>query len=336
MAVVDVHTHFLPLEFVDLLRSGQGPPGVELAEREGEDPLIRHDNGLTYPVFPVFHDASAKIEQMDRDGIDVSVTSISPSLFLYWTEASETARVSRLLNDAAAALAERGGNRIQAMATVPMNDPEEAAGELRRARSELGLVGVEIGTSVGDLQLDDRSFDPFFAAAAELGTPVMLHPYLSMISPPGPAYEGFHLANVVGNPLETFAAAARLIVGGVFDRHPALTVLLVHGGGALPYQLGRLEHAYGAREETRQVADRNPISYLDNFIFDTVVFEPRALDFLLAFAGPERVAFGTDLPFDMADVSALELNDRAGAEVAELVLEKNALAAFGIGEVAAS
>jgi aminocarboxymuconate-semialdehyde decarboxylase len=336
MAVVDVHTHFLPVEFVDLLRSGEGPPGVEVAERKGEGPLIRHDNGLTYPVFPVFHDASAKLEQMDRDGIDVSITSISPSLFLYWTEPSETARVSRLLNDAAAGLAERGGDRIEAMATVPMNDPAEAARELRRAHLELGLVGVEIGTSVGDVQLDDPSLDPFFAAAAELGTPVMLHPYLSMISPPSPAYEGYHLSNVVGNPLETFAAAARLIVGGVFDRHPAITVLLVHGGGALPYQLGRLEHAYGARDETREVAKRNPMSYLDNLLFDTVVFEPRALDFLLDLAGPERVAFGTDVPFDMADVSALELTDRGGAGVAEQVLETTALSAFRIGEVAAS
>jgi aminocarboxymuconate-semialdehyde decarboxylase len=248
----------------------------------------------------------------------------------------QTARVCRVLNDAAAALAERGGNRIRAMATVPMNDPAEAAKELRRAHSEVGLVGAEIGTSVGDVQLDDPSLDPFFAAAADVGTPLMIHPYLSMISPPGPAYQGYHLSNVVGNPLETFAAAARLIVGGVFDRYPGLTVMLVHGGGALPYQLGRLEHAYQVRDETKERARRNPMSYLDNLLFDTVVFEARSLDFLLELAGPERVLFGTDLPFDMADLSAARIRDRLEDDIAERVLEGNALDAFGIREASAS
>jgi aminocarboxymuconate-semialdehyde decarboxylase len=336
LAVVDVHTHYLPLEFVNLLRSGEGPPDVGVKNREGQEPLIVHDNGLAYPVFEVFHDAAAKIEQMDRDGIDVSVMSITPSLFLYWSEPAQTARVCRVLNDAAAALCERAGSRIRAMATVPMNDPEEAANELRRAHGELGLVGTEIGTSVGDVQLDDASLDPFFAAAAEFGTPVMLHPYLSMISPPGPAYQGYHLSNVVGNPLETFAAAARLIVGGVFDRHPGLTVLLVHGGGALPYQLGRLEHAYQVRAETKETARRSPMSYLGNLLFDTVVFEQRSLGFLLELAGPERVLFGTDLPFDMADVSAGRIRDHLKDDLAERVLEGNALAAFGLREAAAS
>jgi aminocarboxymuconate-semialdehyde decarboxylase len=159
--------------------------------------------------------------------------------------------------------------------------------------------------------------------------PVMLHPYISMISPPEPAVQGYHLANVIGNPLETFVAASRLIVGGVFDRHPRLTVQLVHGGGAFPYQLARLTHAYEVRTETKATARRPPSEYVDRFLFDTVLFDERALDFLIALAGPERVVFGTDIPFDMADVSAIEVARRRGPDVAERVLGANALAAYG-------
>jgi aminocarboxymuconate-semialdehyde decarboxylase len=330
MQIVDTHTHFIPIELVELLRAGQGPRDLSLEEREGEDPLIVHENGLRYPVFPLFHDADAKLEQMDRDGIDVSIISLSPSLLLYWDEPSETARLHRVINDAAAAMVERGAGRLHAMATVPLNDPPSAATELSRARSELGLVGVLIGTSVGEVMLDDPSLEPFFAVAEELQVPLLVHPYANMISPPDPGLVGFHLANVIGNPMETFVAAARLIVGGVLDRHPGLLLQLVHAGGALPFQLGRLDHAYGARAETKSVAQRRPSSYLGNFLFDTVAFDPRALNFLIDLVGEERVLFGSDLPFDMADLSAKELADRADPTVAAKVLGENAVAIYGL------
>jgi aminocarboxymuconate-semialdehyde decarboxylase len=334
MPVVDAHTHLIPLEFVELLRSGDGPPGLSLTDRDDADPLIVHDNGLAYPVLPVFHDVTAKLTQMDRDGIDVSLMSLVPSLFLYWTEAAETARVHRIINDAAAAMVRAGGGRLAALATVPLNDPAAAERELRRACGELGLLGAEIGTSVGPTTLEHPQLEPFFSAAQELGVPLMLHPYLSMVSEPDPTLRGFHLSNVIGNPLETFAAAARLIVGGVLDRHPRLRFLLVHGGGALPYQLGRLDHAYSARADTSERAARSPSRYLENFLYDTIVFDPRALDFLIDFAGVDRVLFGTDLPFDMADTSALGLSARRPAQ-ADRVLGENALRAFSIPSVPA-
>jgi len=329
--VVDAHTHFIPLEFVDYLRSGEGPASVTVIDREGRDPLISHSNGLAYPVFPLFHDASAKLEQMDADGIDVSLCSIVPSLFLYDAEPAETLRAHRVINDAGAEYAAASGGRIAVLATVPLNDPQAAADELRRACGQLGLPGVEIGPSVGDAMIDSPDFEPFLAAAEELGVTVMLHPYLNMVAKPGPDLDGFHLSNVVGNPFETAVAASRLIVGGVFDRHPGLRVQLSHAGGAFTYQLGRLQHAYGAREETKSVARAEPYSYLGNFLFDTVIFDERALRFLLEVAGPDAVVFGTDLPFDMADMSALETVPRvAGADGAAKVLGENALRAYGV------
>jgi aminocarboxymuconate-semialdehyde decarboxylase len=329
--VVDAHTHFVPLEFLEFLRAGKGPSSLEVVDREGKDSLISHSNGLQYPVFPLFHDPEAKLAQMDADGIDVSLCSIVPSLFLYDAEPAETLEAHRVINDAGVAYAGRSNGRIAVLATVPLNDPPAAAEELRRACGELGLSGVEIGPSIGDLMLDAEEFEPFWRAAEELDIVVMLHPYLNMVAAPGPDLAGYHLSNVIGNPFETFVAASRLIVGGVFDRHPNLRFQLVHGGGSFPYQLGRLEHAYGAREETKSVAKRSPLAYLDRFLFDTVVFNEQALRFLLELAGPDALVFGTDLPFDMADTSALETLGRiADDEVVEKVGATNALSAYRV------
>jgi aminocarboxymuconate-semialdehyde decarboxylase len=328
--VVDVHTHYIPDELLDLIESGQGPSGLAVERRAGKDPLVVHDNGLRYPALEVFRDVGARLEYMDEQGIDASVISIVPSLFLYWLDPAETAAACRTINDAGAEMAARSNGRVAAMAMVPLNDSDAAARELRRAREELGMVGVHIGASVEGTQLDAPELDSFFAEAAALGVPVMVHPYASMIAPPDAATTGFHLGNVIGNPVETFIAGCRMLVGGVFDRHPELRVLLVHGGGALPYQIGRLQHAYEVREETKAVASGPPLSYLDNLRFDTAVFDRRALEYLLALAGPERVVFGSDLPFDMGDASALAIRDWADPDVAEGVLGRNAVELFGL------
>jgi aminocarboxymuconate-semialdehyde decarboxylase len=328
--VVDIHTHYIPDELVELIESGKGPSGLAVERRPGKDPLIAHDNGLRYPALEVFRDVGARLDYMDEQGIDVSVISIVPSLFLYWLDPSETAAACRIINDAGAEMASRSGGRVAAMAMVPLNDPGAAARELRRAREELGVVGVHIGASVEGTQLDAPELDTFFAEAAALRVPVMVHPYVSMIAPPDAATRGFHLGNVIGNPVETFIAGCRMLVGGVFDRHPDLRVVLVHGGGALPYQIGRLQHAYEVREETSAVASRPPLSYLDNLRFDTAVFDRRALEHLLALAGPARVLFGSDLPFDMGDASALAMRDWSDPDVVDRVLGRNATELFGL------
>jgi aminocarboxymuconate-semialdehyde decarboxylase len=100
--VVDVHTHTIPWPLVELIAGGDGPEGVGVEWQGDDDPLIVHDDGLRYPVPPVFHDVAAKLEQMDRDGIDVSVVSLSATLFLYGIDPAQTARMCRVVNDGAA------------------------------------------------------------------------------------------------------------------------------------------------------------------------------------------------------------------------------------------
>lgn len=329
--IVDIHSHLMPAELIELLAGGEHPE-VRIERRNGEDPLLIHARGLRYPVTPLFTDLDTRLEQMDVDGIDVSIQSAAAPFFFYELPPAQTVRLSMLFNEAVAAHAAESGGRIRGMASVPLNLPGAAAEELRRARDDLGLVGVEIGTSVGAHMLDAPELDPFFEAAAELRMPVMLHPHTSMLGeglPPG--LDRYFLSNLLGNSLETATAASRLILGGVLDRHPDLLIQLVHGGGYFPYQLGRLQHGYEKREAVRETAQRGPREYLDNFLVDTVLYDATAIGFLLDLFGPDRVVFGTDLPFDMADRTALEIRDSMDPEVASKVLGGNADRAYGLG-----
>lgn len=330
--MIDVHSHFLPGAVVEVLRSGDYPY-AQTEERGADDVWIVCSRGLQFPLGPLFHDVEAKLRWMDDRGIDVSITSIAAPLFLYELEKDQLVDLCRRVNDAAAQLERLSEGRILGMATVPITDPQLAADELRRASLELGLKGVEIGTSVGETMLDDPSLDPFYAAAAELAAPVFLHPYVYMLGlATVPGFDRFFLMNNVGNMLETHVAAARLVLGGVFDRHPLLRVQLSHGGGGFPYQLARLDHTYTLREQIREVARRRPSEYLRNFLFDTVVYDERPLRFLLDLVGDDNVAFGTDHPFDIADTSGIGSARALGQATSVKVLQANAAAAYGLSE----
>lgn len=329
MRVVDAHSHFLPEPLLDLLRRGDYPH-ARVQERNGATWVVC-TSGLQFPLTPLFNDPEAKLEWMDRWGIDVALSSTCAPLFLYELPSDELDDLCRRVNDAAAALAASSGGRIIGMATVPLTDPDLATRELRRSHQELGLKGVEIGTSIGDMMLDDPSLDTFYDAAEELGVPILLHPYVYMLGfRTIPGFERFFLQNNIGNMVETHIAAARLLLGGVFDRHPKLRVQLSHGGGGLTYQLARLDHTYRLREQVREVAARAPSDYAGNLLFDTVVYDPKPLRFLVDLVGPENVVFGTDHPFDIADTSAIDAVKAMGEETAAMVLDSNAARAYAL------
>jgi aminocarboxymuconate-semialdehyde decarboxylase len=298
MPTVDVHAHFIPPDFIASARRGRALDGVEVRRVNGEEHVC-HPQGYAYPLAPEFWDMEAKLRQMDRLGIDITVLSIAPPLLFYWVDPKAAAEFCRGANEAIARLTAGSGGRLYGLATVPMQDPEAAAAELRYAVSMLGLKGAILGTSVEGTPLEDERFEPFWAVAEALEVPILLHPYYVG---PRPGLTEFYLINLIGNPLDTSVAAARLILSGFLDRHPRLRFLLVHGGGFLPYQIGRLDHGFRMRREAQRHIRRPPSAYLDRFYFDTVVHADLPLRFLVGLVGCERVMVGTDLPFDMADV----------------------------------
>jgi aminocarboxymuconate-semialdehyde decarboxylase len=305
MCTVDFHTHVIPEALLDEARTGGGLFGVRLA-----DSVMTHPEGFGYPIEPEYWSASAILERMGATGLDASVLSLAPTLFFYDLPPAEAIMFAHLANDAIAETV-RDHASLLALAQLPLQAPEEAAGELRRAVVELGFGGALVGTNVGSTPLDDRSFDVVYAEAERLGAPLFLHPYFVG---PKSRLEAYYLTNTIGNPLDTCIAAARLVHGKVLDRFPRLKVVLAHGGGFLPYQLGRLDHAYRVRRELTGAGAEEPSGYRRRFWMDTLTHSDISLAFLAELIGADRLVVGTDLPFDMADARPLERIERVGLD----------------------
>ena len=327
MLTVDVHTHFVPAEVLHDARAGAGFDGLR-AERSGGAERLLHRQGFGYPVPPVYYDVTARLAAMDERGVDHAVISLAPTLFMYWVPGPEAAGFCRRANDALAAFAAASGGRMTAVAALPMQDPPAAAAELHRAVTALGMRGAEIGPNVEEAELDDAAFRPVLRAAAELGVPLILHPYYVGARP---GLADYYLTNLIGNPLASTVGAARLIFGGVLDQLSGLRLVLMHGGGYLPYQIGRLDHGYRVRPESRGCA-QPPSAYLSRFWFDTVTHAPVPLRFLTDMAGAQHVLYGSDYPFDMAaGPLAAQLDGTGlGGEDSAMIAGTNAVQLFGL------
>jgi aminocarboxymuconate-semialdehyde decarboxylase len=327
VTVIDAHTHFMPASLAE--EAARRPEwGIEITRRDGQ-PWVSHEQGFSYPLDETFFGDEAKRTDMDARGFDVSVMSLSPTLFFYWIGAADGASFARYANDALADTVQRADGRLAGVAALPMQDPEAAAEELRRAVEELSLRGAHIGTSVEGASLDEPRFAPVLEAADALGVPLIIHPYYVG---PRPGLEDFYLTNIFGNPLDTALSAARLIFSGSLDKFPNLKVMLVHAGGFLPYQIGRLDHGWDVRPEPKVQLDRPPSHYLDRFYYDTITHHDSALEWLVQLVGDARVVLGTDLPYDMGDQDPLGRIGRLelAPESSERVTGASAAQLFGI------
>lgn len=326
--IIDSHCHYIPRHGIDAAREGHCVDGVVIERHGGVERLVHPRLDMRYPVMAEFFDPAAKLRHMDRLGIDVSVYSIVPLWLMHWTPAEAAIEFCRLANDDLAEIVSQS-DRLVGLATVPLQAPEDAARELRRAVTELGFKGAQIGTTVGGTPLDDPQFAPFFEAAEALDVPVMIHPaYAGRPSP----FADFYLKNLIGNPLATAVAASRMILSGFLDRHPRLKPLLVHAGGFMPYQIGRLDHGHEVRAETCESISEPPSSYLRRFHFDTITHAAAPLRFLVDLVGSDRVVLGTDIPFDMADVrfAAILPATGLGADTIAAIHADNAARLFKI------
>jgi len=298
-------------------------------EGSGEKEIFIRDDRHSTPVYAEFHDAEAKVAGMDRRGIDISVISVTPVVFFYWLDADAGLEAARLLNDGIARMVAARPERLRGMATLPIQDPDAAIIELERVVREHGFRSVELGCRVRGELLTEPRFRPVLRRAQELGVFVFTHPYVAGSLPPDLGC--YYLGNLAGLPLDTALMAAHLMFSGVLDELPDLDIILAHGGGYLPYQIGRLEHGYRVRKEPRANASSSPLKLLRRFHFDALTHDADALRFLVAKAGAERVMIGTDAPFDMAEedplamINALQLTDRQS----EQILGLNALALLG-------
>ena len=236
------------------------------------------------------------------------------------------AAVAEVINEGLRQMAACRPDRLYWMATVPLQDPVLAANVLETQRAA-GAVGVEIATSAPQHRLDDREVEPFWEAAEALGMPVMLHPAYHHGHP---GFKDFHLGNAIGNMLETTIAIERLIMAGVLDRHPGLRIVIVHSGGDVAYQQGRLRHIRTQRPFPAD-APTDPASYFGQVRFDCLTHDRKALAFLIDQVGAQNMVMGTDLPCDMATPRPWEdLVAVVGEEQAGRIAHDNAAELFGL------
>jgi aminocarboxymuconate-semialdehyde decarboxylase len=319
-----VHFHVVPPDFAEGLRRGAFREAVEVEDRD----RLRYHAPPGVPVEPdTSLDPALSDDRLILDGLrerklDAAALGPPPEMFFYWTPPEAGERIARAMNDAMAALARAYPDRLLALGTLPMQDGARAARELERAVTRLGLRGFEICTHVNGLDLDDASFAPVWAAAERLGVPFFLHPQNS-----GDVrrLRDLHLWNLVGFPSETALAVARLILGGVLERFPRLRVILAHGGGYFPYQIGRLDHGWAARPDLARGLPRRPSEYLGSIYCDSLIHSDVSLRFLLDRMGDDHVVLGSDYPFDMGNPAPVEAVRRLGlgAEREARVLGKN-------------
>lgn len=251
--------------------------------------------------------ASRRIADMDRLGIDIQAISPAPPQYFYWAEPDVGRETARLINDNLAAIAAAHPDRFVAMGALPMQVPELAVAELRRCVKELGMRGIELGTNVNGEELASPRFAPVFAAAEELGILIFLHP---MGFTEGRRLSAHYFNNVIGNPLDSTVAIAHLIFEGVLDRHPDLKICIAHGGGYVPMYSGRYDHVWQARADGHVHLKRRPSEAIRQLYFDTVVFEPDQLEYLVRRYGADHVLLGSDYPYDMAEPDPVGFIDR--------------------------
>lgn len=291
---VDIHAHIIVSE----IRRGAEPTEEWRPKVTWEDgrQFVEYGGKRIGSALREFVDIETILAEQDKAGVDVVVLTPWTSLLRYDADVDECVRTSRLQNDALARLAAEYGPRVAAIGTVPLQDSAAAVAELRRAMNELGLLGVEIGTNVNGSYLGDEQFRPFWAAVEELGAFVEIHPVPGV---GGAARRDYYLWNAWANPAETSLTAAHMILSGLLEEHPGLKICLFHGGGHLPYQIGRLDRAFKMRAEARQHISAPPSAYLKKFFFDTLTHSGPALSYLIDLVGVGQVMLGSDYPFDM-------------------------------------
>ena len=317
MQVTDLHCHFVPPALIDRLESEGAAHSITVT---AEGTVSFAGRASTQKVPAGMLDLEDRLRWMDEQGVDVQVVSAWMDFSAYELDPEDGAWLARALNELTVEALQMHHDRFRAMAAVPMQAPDLAAGELRFALEALGMVAVEIGTAIAGAELDDPRLEPFWDAAEALDALVLVHPPNRSLG--YDRLRRYFFDNVVSNPAEETIAAAHLIFGGVLDRHPALRVFLTHGGGFLPYQIGRQDRGFAARPAvTATHINSPPSTFLRRFFYDTVLHSPEAVRFLVSRTGADRVLLGSDYPFPMGDpepvatVRAAELDEDARAAI---------------------
>jgi aminocarboxymuconate-semialdehyde decarboxylase len=296
--LIDFHNHYYPPEYLDALKAGRSAIRMDF-DAEGNPRL--HYPGDYNILVPGHRDLDYRERVLAEHGVDLQVaTFTTPGTHM--ETPTLAVELARKVNDAYAA-ERRRRTAFTFLATLPLNDPEASVHELERAVRELGLPGAMVFSNVNGTPLAAPAYEALWKKADELGAVIYIHP----AHPVGvEAMETYWLMPLVGFLFDTTLAAAHLVFAGVPARHPNIRWVLCHMGGAIPYLAERLDRGYEAFADCRQHIDRPPSEYLKRFYFDTVNFDPAAIELAIRFAGVEHILAGSDYPHQIGSIAKMK------------------------------
>jgi aminocarboxymuconate-semialdehyde decarboxylase len=316
---IDVHAHFADPDAVNEMHAlaPDDAPSAEYNDPENRWEVTPAGRTSSIPIETGIFDLPSRLHDMDDMGIQYHALAAWTSLYFDQVDGALAAELLAIHNDSTVKTVRAHPDRFVAMGGLPMQDPVRAVEEVIRLGALPEVVGVQLPTNVAGHNLDDPMFEPIWEALADHGLPVLLHPY-----GPGNAKMArlgkYHLSNTIGNPLESAIALGSMVFGGVLQRHPGLRVGLVHGGGHVPFQLGRWDHGWRVRSEAQEIIAKPPSEFVEQCYFEQLTHDPRAVTFLAARFGWDHVLIGTDYPWDMSTTTPLQELIAAGLPENEL------------------
>ncbi|MFM2208530.1 MAG: hypothetical protein RIQ96_173 [Pseudomonadota bacterium] len=326
MPVIDVHTHMFTPRWLELLKAEGGLYNIQ-TRPDGQQEVFRGDTPVVIPQKGHF-DYEMRILAMNEAGIDVSIVSLTcPNV--YWGNEDVSVRAARESNDTMAQAQATWPDRIRWFTSLPWEYPQRAVEELERT-VKAGASGVMVLANVQGKSLTDPFFAPIWKAIDERALPVLVHP----TDPPGAEVMDmtkYDLSWSVGFMFDTTLAITRMIFDGFFDLYPKLKIIASHGGGTLPYLVGRFEKGDEVEIAQRRRMKRKPTDYLRHIYYDSITYQPGPLQYLISVVGADQVMFGTDWPHQVHDVRGAFANTALlPAAQCKAIRGDNALRVFGL------
>jgi aminocarboxymuconate-semialdehyde decarboxylase len=324
---IDLHNHVIPATIVDAIARDPQRYGTSIEEKDGKRYFNSH--GRLAELQAVFYDAHAKVAWMDENHLDIAAICVGPPIYFYWLSADAGLEAARLANDGIAQMVAKRPDRLRGLAHLPMQDPDAAITELERVVREYKFKGVEVGTSIEGKPLADPRFRKVLRTIEQLGCFLFTHPYQCLAQG---GMDEYYLGNFIGFPLDTTLMAAHLMYSGALDELEKLKILLAHGGGFVPYQIGRFIHGFNVRPEPKTKTRTSPADLLRRFYFDALTHDPQAARHLIDRVGADRVVIGSDHPFDMGPpdlMGAIDAIPGLKASEREYVCSLTALSLLG-------
>jgi aminocarboxymuconate-semialdehyde decarboxylase len=303
---IDVHTHVVPENFPPYAGSGRDVPWPAMAEAHACHRHVMLSGKVYRTVSDGCWSVPRRVEDMNEMRVARQALSPMPELLSYWLPLVDAKVLIRYLNDQIAAMVERAPQRLVGLGAVPLQDLDAALQELRYVVESLKFAGVEIASHINGTSIGDAKFEPFFAAAEQMGAAIFVH----ALRPAGQdRIVGPFSEQAVCFPGDIALACASMITGGVAARHPGLRIAFSHGGGAMAMLLPRLVHAWQMMPKAKEALKESPAATARRFFYDHLVFDPAAARLLIERFGASQIMVGSDYPFVMGDrdpVGALE------------------------------